>query len=50
VVQQYLPEHLSGQYFYKPSDQGYEAEVKQRVEAWRKLQKEGLTPQKGKDS
>ncbi len=50
VAQQYLPEHLSGQYFYKPSDQGYEAEVKQRVEAWRKQQAEGLTPQKGEQS
>ncbi|MAT42628.1 MAG: AAA family ATPase [Anaerolineaceae bacterium] len=50
VAQQYLPEHLSGQYFYKPSEQGYEAEVKQRIDAWRKQQKEGLSGKKGKES
>ena len=36
--QQYLPTSLLGRVFYKPSDQGYEAEVVERVERWRKAQ------------
>ncbi len=36
--QQYLPSSMLGRIFYKPSDQGYEAEVVERVERWRKAQ------------
>lgn len=46
VAQQYLPQHLFGRYFYKPSEQGYESEVAKRVEEWRKQQLEGLTKKK----
>jgi putative ATPase len=46
VAQQYLPNQLVGKHFYKPSDQGYEAQVAARVAAWRKDQTEGL--KKGK--
>lgn len=46
VAQQYLPNHLLGRKFYQPSEQGYEAEVKERVEAWRKMQAEGLVKKK----
>lgn len=42
VPQQYLPHHLAGTHFYKPSDQGYEANVQKRVEEWRKKQIDGL--------
>jgi len=42
TAQQYLPKHLLGVHFYQPSDQGYEALVKQRLELWRKAQAEGL--------
>ncbi len=42
VTQQYLPNHLAGMHFYKPSDQGYEANVQKRVEDWRKKQTDGL--------
>ena len=42
VPQQYLPNHLAGLHFYKPSDQGYEANVQKRVEDWRKKQTDGL--------
>lgn len=42
VPQQYLPNHLAGMHFYKPSDQGYEANVQKRVEDWRKKQTDGL--------
>ena len=37
--QQYLPTALLGRYFYKPTDQGYEAEVEQRLERWRAAQR-----------
>lgn len=40
VAQQYLPDHLISQQFYKPSNSGYEAEVAHRVEEWRKSQAE----------
>ncbi|PKO17770.1 MAG: AAA family ATPase [Chloroflexi bacterium HGW-Chloroflexi-10] len=46
VAQQYLPNQLVGKHFYKPSDQGYEAQIAARVAAWRKDQTEGL--KKGK--
>ncbi|MBE0686138.1 MAG: replication-associated recombination protein A, partial [Anaerolineaceae bacterium] len=42
VPQQYLPHHLAGTHFYKPSDQGYEANVQKRLEDWRKKQIDGL--------
>ena len=37
VPQDYLPEKLEGQYFYKPADRGYEARIKQWLEKWRSL-------------
>jgi len=33
--QQYLPSEMQGTYFYEPSGQGYEADVAERLEAWR---------------
>ncbi len=38
VAQQYLPEALQGKTFYQPSDQGYEATIKSRVERRREAQ------------
>ena len=35
VPQQYLPDNMQDRSFYKPSDQGLEAEVGQRLEQWR---------------
>ena len=35
VAQQYLPDIHKDRRFYTPNDQGYEAEVKARVETWR---------------
>jgi putative ATPase len=46
IPQQYLPDHLVDTHFYKPSDQGYEANVQEQVEAWRKQQTEGLKKNK----
>ena len=40
--QQYLPKNRLGQFFYHPSDQGYESQVKDRVERWRKAQQKAL--------
>jgi putative ATPase len=36
--QQYLPDSVRGQVFYKPSDQGYEAGVSDRLQRWREAQ------------
>ncbi len=35
VVQNYLPEALEGKIFYRPSDQGFEKEIAERVRKWR---------------
>lgn len=40
--QQYLPDELIGRQFYRPSDQGYEAQAAERLERWRKAQAEAL--------
>jgi putative ATPase len=40
--QQYLPQSLLGTYFYNPSEEGYEAEAKARLEAWRAAQERAL--------
>ncbi|MEJ2012089.1 MAG: AAA family ATPase [Anaerolineales bacterium] len=42
VGQGYLPVELLGTYFYRPSDQGYEAQVEQRLERWRAAQRAAL--------
>ena len=38
VAQQYLPENLQGRVFYQPSDQGYEARIRERVARRREAQ------------
>jgi putative ATPase len=40
--QQYLPRDLVGRVFYHPSDQGYEAQVQERVHMWRTAQAKAL--------
>ncbi|MEW6030213.1 MAG: AAA family ATPase [Chloroflexota bacterium] len=40
--QQYLPKRLLGTYFYKPSGEGYEAQVTARLEMWREAQRKAL--------
>ncbi|HUN21720.1 MAG TPA: AAA family ATPase [Anaerolineales bacterium] len=45
AAQQYLPTALLGTYFYNPSDVGYEALVKQRLQAWRAAQEVALNLQ-----
>ncbi len=36
VPQAYLPDRLLGAQFYQPGDAGYEARVRERLEAWRR--------------
>jgi len=40
--QQYLPTAVLGTYFYKPSEEGYEAQVKERLARWRAAQEKAL--------
>jgi putative ATPase len=42
VGQGYLPRELLGTYFYRPGDQGYEAQVVDRLERWRAAQRAAL--------
>lgn len=42
LPQQYLPRELLGTYFYRPSEQGYEAQVKERLARWRDAQRQAL--------
>jgi len=34
VRQQYLPGRLQGRRYYDPSDQGYEKEIRERLDRW----------------
>jgi len=42
LPQQYLPEQYLGTYFYEPSEQGYEAQLVNRLAKWREAQKLAL--------
>ena len=42
IGQGYLPDSLLGTYFYRPSDQGYEAQIAERLERWRTAQRKAL--------
>ena len=42
VGQQYLPTALLGTYFYAPSDEGHEAQVRDRLARWREAQEKAL--------
>jgi putative ATPase len=35
VEEEYLPENLKGKTYYHPTDQGFEREIKRRIEGWR---------------
>ncbi|MGC8857237.1 MAG: AAA family ATPase, partial [Anaerolineae bacterium] len=49
VPQQYLPRRLLGTYFYTPSEEGYEAQVKARLERWREAQRKALGIERRED-
>ncbi len=40
VSQQHLPEQLSGTIYYEPSNRGYEALVRERLQKWRQILKQ----------
>ena len=42
--QQNLPDELAGKRFYEPTEQGYEAAVKARIEAWWQASRASQTP------
>jgi hypothetical protein len=42
VGQQYLPTALLGTYFYSPSEEGYEVQVKDRLARWCEAQEKAL--------
>ncbi len=45
IPQQYLPTTALGEIFYKPSDQGYEAQVFERLKRWRQAQQKAINDQ-----
>lgn len=45
IGQQYLPTALLGTYFYSPSEEGYEVNVKDRLARWREAQRKALNIQ-----
>ncbi|CAG0990480.1 Replication-associated recombination protein A [Anaerolineales bacterium] len=47
--QQYLPKRLLGTYFYSPSTEGYETQVKARLEMWREAQRKALGIERRED-
>lgn len=49
LPQQYLPQSLLGAVFYRPSQQGYEASIGERLERWRRAQREALGIEKVAD-
>jgi len=50
IGQGYLPEALWGTYFYRPSEEGYESEIKARLEQWREAQRRALGIQDTQDA
>ncbi len=40
VAESYLPEKLVGTTLYQPSESGYEVEIRQRLESWRRAEEE----------
>jgi putative ATPase len=46
--QHHLPEQLQDQTYYSPTERGYEKNIKQRLERWRRLMKQASSPPKEK--
>jgi putative ATPase len=40
IEEEYLPENLKGRTYYQPTEQGFEREIKKRLEYWRRKKKE----------
>jgi putative ATPase len=43
VEEEYLPENLKGRIYYHPTEQGFEKEIKKRLEVWRRKKIKGET-------
>jgi putative ATPase len=39
-----LPESLAGRRYYRPSDRGFEKEIKRRLEGWEKIKADRRKP------
>jgi putative ATPase len=50
VAQQYLPDSLQGKVFYQPSDQGYEADIREKVCRRREAQLEAMMELAGRSA
>ena len=44
VAQEYLPPELRGKMFYQPGDLGFEKKIRERLEWWEKIKREGSPP------
>jgi putative ATPase len=42
VEEEYLPENIKGRTYYHPTEQGFEKEIKKRLEVWRKKKSEKM--------
>ena len=40
IEEEYLPENIKGRTYYQPTEQGFEREIKKRLEYWRRKKKE----------
>jgi putative ATPase len=40
IEEEYLPENLKGRIYYRPADQGFEKEIRKRLEGWRSKKNE----------
>jgi putative ATPase len=40
IEEEYLPENLRGRIYYRPADQGFEKEIRKRLEGWRSKKNE----------
>ena len=47
VEQEHLPESLRGRRYYRPTERGHEARIKQRMEEWTQKRKESMGEPQG---
>lgn len=47
LAQDYLPEELQGQKYYKPADRGYEKNIAERMDWWQNLKGKKTPPKRG---
>ena len=45
--QEYLPDKLKGQVYYRPTDRGYEKLIRERLEKWKKIKQDSRGSAKG---